>query len=235
MVINANNKKIAVQGIVSETMQQGGNKYPALRIVFDGGVTAEELDALCSGRLEILDENGNTLGVQEGYTTRGEHALLVGKITGPEQERDELAAALAVEEAKKPYIETLTAGLDDATASTVIPLYGGMEYTGDLIKAGTRINWDGTLKRAAVDLWDRPENNPDNAPNLWTDVDYIDGVRKIPATDSGIFDASLAFSAGEEGYSTADGLVYVSQVNGNVYTPQLVPTNWKAKEVHVYE
>ena len=153
MKIKTSIKTINVNAVYSDTIRQNGKSYPALRVVFDGGVTADELDTLRSGSIEILDDDGNVSGVHTGYTTLGEHSVVLGKVTTAEQERDELSAALAVEQAKLPYIATLTANLDDAMASTVIPLYGGMAYDGALIKAGTRINWKGVLKRAAVDLW----------------------------------------------------------------------------------
>lgn len=222
MNIKTNSAEISVKNLISETMQHNGKNYPALRVVFDGGVTAAEIDALCSGTLEIIDENGAVVGVQDGYTTRGEHSLVIGKITVPEQERDELAAALAVEEAKKPYIDTLTAGLDDATASTVIPLYPEMRYDGGPIKSGTRINWNGALKRAAANLWDRPDCNPDNAPELWEDINYRDGYRIIPE----MITAGLAFADGEKGWWT-DGLLYESLADNNVYTPDEYPANWR--------
>lgn len=53
---------------------------------------------------------------------------------------------------------------------------------GGLIKAGTRINWQGTVKRAASDLWDTPQNTPDAAPALWEDIQYKQGYRIIPET-----------------------------------------------------
>lgn len=226
MIIRANNKEINVKNLVGETMRQNGKSYPAIRIIFDGGVTADELDELCSGSFEILDENGNVVGVHEGYTTRGEHSVVLGKITTAEQERDNLAAALAVETAKLPYIETLTANLDDATASTVIPLYPAMKYDGGLIEAGTRINWNGTLKRAAVDLWDREDNDPDDSPTLWEDIQYRDGYRIIPD----VITVGLAFANGEKGWWT-DGLLYESLADNNVYTPETYREHWKVVEV----
>lgn len=224
MIIRTNNTEIPVHNIHSELMRQNGNNYPALRFVFSGGVTEEELDALCSGMLEIVDDEGNVVGVHEGYTTRREHSFVVGKIETAEKERDELAAALAVEEAKKPYIASLVESLDDATASTVIPLYPGMRYDGTLIKAGVRINWHGVLKRAAVDLWDREDSNPDNAPGLWEDVLYRDGYRIIPD----VITAGLAFSNGEKGWW--GDVLKESTVDNNTYTPEQYPDNWKDVE-----
>lgn len=129
----------------------------------------------------------------------------------------------------RSLIEQAAGSLPDKEASEGAELFPCLKGDGSLVKAGTRINWNGAVKKAAVDLWDTEQNDPDHAPTLWADVDYIDGVRKIPVTDSGIFQATLAFSAGEDGYSTVDGVIYTSKVNGNVYTPQLVPSNWIAK------
>lgn len=226
MIIKSNNTDIVVKSIFAETLRKNNKTYPALRFVFDGGVTAEELDALCSGAIEILGDDGNVVGTQEGYTTLGEHSVVIGKITTAEQERDNLAAALAVETAKAPYIETLTASLDDATASTVIPLYGGMKYDGNLIEAGTRINWKGALKRAAVDLWDTEANDPEHSPTLWEDIMYRDGYRIIPE----VITVGLAFANGEKGWWT-DGLLYESLADNNVYTPAAYREHWKVVEV----
>ena len=98
---------------------------------------------------------------------------------------------------------------DDAVASRAVEFHPGMKYDGSLISAKTRINWNGKLKRSVVDIWDREENNPDNAPTLWEDIAYRDGFRIIPETIT----ATLAFSEGECGW-WADKL-YRSKVNGN--------------------
>lgn len=115
--------------------------------------------------------------------------------------------------------------LDDAKASTVPQMFDGMQYDGSLIKAGTRINWHGTLKRASVDIWDTEANNPDNAPTLWEDIAYRDGFRIIPE----VITATLAFSEGECGW-WGDTL-YRSKVNGNAYNPSIVPVNWELVEM----
>lgn len=224
MKIRTNGKEITVSNVYSETLRRDGKTYPALRFVIFGGVTNTELDALCSGKLEITDDEGNVVGVHDGYNTRGEHTFTVAKITTAEQERDELASALAVEEAKKPYVESLIGSLDDAVASTVIPLYPGMRYDGSLIRAGTRINWNGTLKRAAVDLWDREDSNPDKSPNLWEDILYRDGYRIIQE----VITVGLAFADGEKGWW--GDVLYKSKQNDNVYTPEQYPDGWEIVE-----
>lgn len=109
----------------------------------------------------------------------------------------------------------------DQQASEAAALYPTMKYSGELIKYQTRINWNGTVKRAATDLWDTEENNPDNAPNLWEDIDYVDGVRVIPE----VITAAAAFALNELGYW--HGEVYKSLINANVYTPDQYPAGWE--------
>lgn len=110
--------------------------------------------------------------------------------------------------------------LDDNTASTVPTLFPRLKENGSLISAGTRINWNGTIKKAAVDLWDTPENNPKNAPGLWQDIEYKDGYRIIPNT----LTVTTAFAKDECGWWK--GELYRSLVDGNIYTPAVYPQNW---------
>lgn len=117
-----------------------------------------------------------------------------------------------------------SAGLDDKTASETPELFGRLDENGELVKAGTRINWNGVLKRAASDLWDTNENNPDNAPTLWEDVAYIDGIRIIPETIT----STLAFSKDELGWWK--DMVYKSLLNGNVWNPDDYPDSWEVVE-----
>lgn len=129
-----------------------------------------------------------------------------------------------VEIAKKlrPIVEQAASSLDDKTASTAGMLFPKLKQDGALIKAGTRINWNGTLKRAAVDLWDTQENNPDNAPTLWEDIAYRDGYRVIPQ----IITAGTAFALDECGW-WGDTL-YRSTISANVWTPEQYSAGWEA-------
>lgn len=111
--------------------------------------------------------------------------------------------------------------LDDKTASTAPDMFPRLKEDGSLIKAGTRINWGGTVKKAAVDLWDTAENNPDNAPALWADIDYKDGYRIIPENIT----VTTVFSKDECGWW--DDALYRSLVDGNVYTPEQYRANWE--------
>ena len=97
-------------------------------------------------------------------------------------------------------------------------------HDGELIAAGSRINWNGQLKRAAVDLWDTAENTPDAAPALWEDIAYRAGYRIAPDN----FTAASAASKGERLWF--GDLLYESLIDGNVYTPEAYPAGWKQVE-----
>ena len=123
----------------------------------------------------------------------------------------------------RPIIEQAAASLDDQTASTAPALLRRLRQDGKLVSAGTRINWGGTIKRAAVDLWDTTDNTPGAAPTLWEDIDYRDGYRVIPSAIT----AGTAFGLGERGW-WGDKL-YKSKLAANVYTPEQYPAGWEAQ------
>ena len=113
----------------------------------------------------------------------------------------------------------------DKEASSCAELYPTMKYDGGLIAYKTRINWNGVLKQAAVDLWDMEENNPDNNPDLWNDVEYKNGIRIIPSQ----IPATNPFGYDELGL-WEDGFVYKSKLQTNVYTPAQYPLGWELQE-----
>ena len=121
----------------------------------------------------------------------------------------------------RPYIEQAAQGLDDKTASEAPNLLKKLTANGKLVKAGTRINWNGIVKRAAVDLWDTAENMPDNSPTLWEDIRYRQGFRIIPGTIT----AGLAFAKGEKGWWQDE--LYESLLSANVWTPAVNPSGWE--------
>ena len=121
----------------------------------------------------------------------------------------------------RAIVEQAAESLDDQTVSTAPTLLRKLKQDGKLVSAGTRINWGGTVKRAAVDLWDTAENTPDAAPTLWEDIDYRDGYRVIPP----VITAGTAFALGELGWW--DGKVYKSLLAANVYTPEQYPAGWE--------
>ena len=121
----------------------------------------------------------------------------------------------------RAIVELATESLDDQTASEGSSLFPRLKYDGSLIKTGTRINWHGMLKRAAVDLWDTDANSPDNAPTLWEDIAYKQGIRIIPD----VITAGTAFALDELGWWQEH--VYRSTIAANVYTPDQYAAGWE--------
>ena len=121
----------------------------------------------------------------------------------------------------RTIVEQAAVSLDDKTASEAAMLFPHLKQNGALVNVGTRINHNGVIKRAAVDLWDTAENNPDNAPALWEDISYKDGYRIIPETIT----AGTAFEKDECGWWK--GILYRSLIPANVYTPEQYAAGWE--------
>ena len=120
----------------------------------------------------------------------------------------------------RSVMELSATSLDDKTASTAVALFPHLKEDGTLVSAGTRINWNGMIKKAAADLWDTAENNPDNAPSLWQDIAYKESYRMIPDPIT----VTTAFAKDECGWW--EGELYRSLVDANVYAPAAYPRYW---------
>ena len=123
----------------------------------------------------------------------------------------------------RKQIEAAALNLDDKGASMSADFYSDLFYLGGLVLAGTRINHNGVLYKAAVDLWDTEDNNPENAPTLWEKIQYHNGIRIIPE----VITVTTAFAKNELGYFEADGKTYKSLLEANVYTPAAYPEGWE--------
>lgn len=121
----------------------------------------------------------------------------------------------------RSVVELASASLDDKTASTAATLFPRLKADGSLIHVGTRINWNGTVKKAAVDLWDSAENDPDHAPTLWANIPYRDGYRIIPT----VITVPEAFALDECGWWEDE--LYRSKLASNVHTPAAYPDGWE--------
>ena len=108
----------------------------------------------------------------------------------------------------------------DTQASLAVSVYPTLKQDGSLIKSGTRINHNGMIIRAAVDLYDTEINSPENAPTLWEALNYKDGYRIIPE----VITVGTAFSKGELGWWNDE--LYESLVDSNVYTPDQYALHW---------
>ena len=105
MIISANDKQITLKTVFGDTMRRGGKSYPALRFEFESGVSAEEVEALLSGKFDILNEAGEIIGTHEGYNTLKSISVVVGKITTADQQIEELESSLATIQAEKDELQ----------------------------------------------------------------------------------------------------------------------------------
>lgn len=112
----------------------------------------------------------------------------------------------------------------DEDASKCVSIYPALKGDGSLIKAGTRINYNGTLKRASFDFYDTADNTPDNAPKLYEDIDYKHGRRVIRER----IKEDKPVSRGEVVYINDE--LYESLVDNNIKTPTEDPISWKRKK-----
>ena len=117
--------------------------------------------------------------------------------------------------------------IDNQTAGRMIdyfPTRSEFCDEGALIPAKTRVRDDNdatVIWRNNVDLWNTPENSPENAPTLWDKIAYHDGIRIIPD----VIPATLAWMNGDLGWR--DGHVYKSGMDGNVYLPGTQGVPWE--------
>ncbi len=132
-----------------------------------------------------------------------------------------MTMTLAEAKALRAAMTEAAPSLSDQTASTAPQMFNGLTGNGQLVKAGTRINWGGVVKRAAVDLWDTAENTPEAAPALWEDLLFRDGIRIIPE----VITVGTAFSKGEQGWW--GDVLYISLIDNNVWTPDAYPAGWQ--------
>lgn len=124
----------------------------------------------------------------------------------------------------RKIIEKASESLDDAVASESPELFRSLKNNGDLIEVGTRVNWNGIIKRASTNLWDTEANNPDNALSLWEDIEYKDGIRIIPE----VITVGKSFKKDEIGWW--GNTLYKSLIDNNVWTPADYPIGWEIVE-----
>lgn len=216
MIINANGHEIELFSVYESEVIRGAKSCPALVLRLLEMPTAEQLAALTSGEISIGG------AAYTGYTQVSDLVLTLYKQSIPEQQVEELTAAM---EQKTATLRTIAVALPDELAVQHPDLYDPMRYTGEPITAGTRINWHGRIAKANVTLWDREDQNPENAPDLWTILPIQDGYRVIPDP----IPATETFSYGEIG-RWKDGLLYRSiHPDPHAWTPAEYPAAW---EVH---
>ena len=99
MIIKTDSHDVNVISVMSTNLRKNGKVYPALKFLFDGAVSAEDIVALTSGNITIGED------IHEGYNTLGDISVVVGKITTPEQRLVELEQMMADIQAEKEELQ----------------------------------------------------------------------------------------------------------------------------------
>lgn len=217
MIINANGHQINAFSAYEDSVIRGPKTYPSLVIRLLEMPTAEQLSALASGSLNI----GGTS--KTGYTHLADLSLTLYQMSDEAQQVEQLTEQVQTKTAKLLNIAT---ALPDELAVQHPDLYDPMLYTGEPITAGTRINWRGSIAKANVTLWDREDNDPEHAPDLWTVLQVQGGYRVIPNP----IPATETFAPGEIGL-WEDGKLYKSiHPSPHAWTPAEYPEAWEVYE-----
>lgn len=122
----------------------------------------------------------------------------------------------------RAMMEKAAVSLDDKDASISPAMFPQFKNDGSVLEYGARINWKGKVKKVAVAaVYQREDQNPDNAPTCWVDISYKDGHRIIPE----VISAAEAFAKDELGWW--NDILYKSMIDANVYTPDAYAAGWE--------
>lgn len=209
MYINHNGTLLKLLECKQTTEQLGGELRNITHLRFEEPLTAELAKELAAAEPIVFADNGQPYMSLTGYTQ-----IVPDRLTLMVPSRNEQLSA------QVEQMQAAAAGLDDKAASQVPALFPMLKGENALIRAGQRVMWQSGLVKAAQDLWDVRDNWPDMQPGLWVTLDYVDGVRKIKPNAT----AADAFAMNEKGWW--EGKIYISKMDGNVYTPETAPTVW---------
>ncbi len=120
-------------------------------------------------------------------------------------------------------LDSMAAALPDELAAQHPDIYPTLTQSGEAVSAGTRINWGGKVAKVLSTLWDREDQDPENAPELWTILTIQGGYRVIPNP----IPATETFAPGEIGL-WEDGKLYKSvHPTPHAWTPVDYPAAWE--------
>lgn len=141
---------------------------------------------------------------------------------------NKLQAAEQLRKALQIYAQTLT---DDEAMeiATVYPAWtSGVAYTvGALVTYGENGVGDPQLYRCIQAHTSQSDWTPDVTPALWSAIGLAPDDVPIWSQPTGAADA---YNIGDRvHYPDADGPVYVSKIDGNVWSPAAYPAGWEVE------
>lgn len=208
MKITTKNHETIVESIVSTTIRKNGKTYPALKFIFTGEVTAEDIEAITSGEIFINESK------HEGYTTLDEISVTVGKITTAEQQRDEIENELVAtrverdeikgeHEEYKGAVSTILPILDDEVALSVKNLFPTWEI-GKSYTTGERFTYNDVLYKVVQNHTSQADWTPDVVASLY---EVINETHAGTSDEPIPYEGNMVLENGK--YYTQNGVVYI--------------------------
>ena len=128
--------------------------------------------------------------------------------------------------ALRPYIVKASASLDDTDALEAIELFADWA-PGVAYERGVRVRYAEKLYRCEQAHTSQDDWTPDSVPALWTEV-AKPGEIPVWKQPTGAQDA---YNTGDRvHYPDANGPVYESVIDSNVWAPDVYPAGWKLVE-----
>lgn len=138
-------------------------------------------------------------------------------------------AAEQLRKALQMYCQTLT----DEQAMEVATVYptwaAGIAYNAqEMVTYGINEVGDPQLYRCAQAHTSQDDWTPDKTPALWVAIGLAPDQVPVWSQPTGAADA---YNAGDRvHYPDADGPIYRSLIDGNVWAPDVYPTGWEVEE-----
>ena len=125
--------------------------------------------------------------------------------------------------ALRPYMEKASGSLSDEDALEAVELFASWEADTEYA-ADQRVRYGGKLYRCVQSHTSQAGWEPDKTPALWTEV-AKPGEIPVWRQPTGAQDA---YNKGDRvHYPDADGPVYESLMDANVYSPEAYPAGWR--------
>ncbi len=121
--------------------------------------------------------------------------------------------------------EAATASFTADQMSQISTLYDKWSGNGVHYKVDKVVNHEGNLYRCNTEHDSQPGWEPDKSPSLWSKVNVASDGIDVWTQPTG---AHNAYNVGDKvHYPQSDSPVYVSTIDGNVWSPDVYPTGWK--------
>lgn len=122
-------------------------------------------------------------------------------------------------------IESVAETLDDTTALNYVELFAAWDGDSHQYTTGERARYQGNLYKVLQDHVSQADWNPVDAPSLFAKVLNPD-PDVVPVWEQP--DSTNGYMIGDKvRYPDADGIIYESLIDNNIWSPEAYPTGWQ--------